>query len=117
MLTSVFFKEKPARALAALAKKDREWYASMLSKEIDCTYPHLINTLAAFEEAGLVTLEGQGRINVIRLTEAGEDLAHDLEGVLRRLERMDSKSIEKGERTETLENQEPVVEDKPKKSK
>jgi len=115
MLTNVFFKEKPARALAALAKKDREWYASMLSKEIDCTYPHVINTLALFEEAGLITTKEQGRINIIKLTDAGEDLAHDLEGVLRRLERMDSKSVEKGERTEKLESQEPVVEEKPKK--
>ncbi len=114
MLTSVFFKEKPARALAALVKKDREWYASMLSKEIDCTYPHLINTLATFEEAGLITTEEQGRINVIRLTEAGEDLAHDLEGVLRRLERLGLKS-EKAEKVEAV--QEPVVEEKPKKSK
>ena len=114
MLTSVFFKEKPARALAALVKKDRKWYAAMLSKEIDCTYPHLINTLATFEEAGLITTEEQGRINVIRLTEAGEDLAHDLEGVLRRLERLGLKS-EKAEKVEAV--QEPVVEEKPKKSK
>jgi DNA-binding MarR family transcriptional regulator len=113
MLTNVFLKEKPARALAALAKKDREWYASMLSKEINCTYPHLINTLAAFEAAGLVKMEEQGRINVIRLTEAGEDLAHDLEGLLRRLERIDSKAVEKTEKVEEV--QEPIVEEKTKK--
>ena len=113
MLTSVFFKEKPARALAALAKKDREWYASMLSKEIDCTYPHLINTLNVFQEAGLITLENQGRINVIKLTDAGEDLAHDMEGLLRRMERLNVKVPEKS----ALEDVEESLEEKPKEKK
>jgi DNA-binding MarR family transcriptional regulator len=111
MLTSVFFKEKPARALAALVKKEKSWYASMLAKEIDCTYPHLVNTLAVFEDAGLITTESQGRINLIKLTEAGEDLAHDMEGLLRRLERLDSKVPEKKESERTEE----AVEEKPKK--
>ena len=113
MLTNVFFKEKPAKALAALAKKDRNWYAAMLSKEIDCTYPHLINTLTTFEQAGLIKTEMQGRINVIRLTDAGEDLAHDLEGLLRRLERINVKT---GEQTEVLKELEEPAEAKKKKS-
>ena len=114
MLTSTFLKEKPVRALAALAKKDREWYASMLSKEIDCTYPHLINTLTFFEEAGLVKREGRGRINVITLTETGEDLAHDLEGLLRRLERLDAKGPEK---TEAKKAEETAEEPGPKEKR
>jgi len=112
MLTSVFFKEKPARALAALSKKDKSWYASMLAKEINCTYPHLVNTLAVFEEAGLITTESQGRINVIKLTDIGEDLAHDMEGLIRRLERVETKA-EKSGRVE--EPEEIALEDKPKK--
>jgi DNA-binding MarR family transcriptional regulator len=112
MLTSVFFKEKPARALAALAKKDKSWYASMLAKEIDCTYPHLVNTLAVFVDAGLITTEEQGRINVIKLTDVGEDLAHDIGGLLRRLERLDAKTPEKAE---AEIEEEPVLEEKPKK--
>jgi DNA-binding MarR family transcriptional regulator len=113
MLTNVFFKEKPAKALAALAKKDRNWYAAMLSKEIDCTYPHLINTLATFEQAGLITTEMQGRINVIRLTDAGEDLAHDIEGLLRRLERTNPKA---GEKAVVIEEVQEPAEAKKKKS-
>ena len=113
MLTSVFFKEKPARALAALSKKDKSWYASMLAKEINCTYPHLVNTLAVFEEAGLITTESRGRINVIKLTDSGEDLAHDMEGLLRRLERLNAKVPEKS----TLEEVEEPLEEKPKERK
>ncbi|RLG22018.1 hypothetical protein DRN74_01235 [Candidatus Micrarchaeota archaeon] len=91
MLEGFFFNRKPVYALASLAKKDRIWYASMLAKEIDCTYPHIVNIVNTLENAGLVTTEGQGRIKIIRLTANGEDLAHDFENILRRIER-----IEKG---------------------
>lgn len=88
MLSGLFFKEKPVRTLAALAEKDRIWYASMLCKKIDCTYPHMINTLGSFEKFGLISSEGSGRINIIKLTPQGEDLAHEFEGLLRRLDRV-----------------------------
>ncbi len=88
MLSGLFFKEKPVRAIAALAEKDRVWYASMLCKKIDCTYPHMINTLGSFERFGLISTEGSGRIKIVRLTPQGEDLAHEFEGLLRRLDRV-----------------------------
>jgi predicted transcriptional regulator len=87
MLAPIFFKEKPLRTLVCLAKKDRVWYASMVCKEIDCTYPHMINIINLFEDEGLVATEDQGRIRIIRLTPKGEDLAHDLENVVRRMDR------------------------------
>ena len=89
MLSSLFFKEKPVRALAALTEKDKTWYASMLCKKIDCTYPHMINTLKLFEQSGLIETEGSGRIRIIRLTDQGEDLAHEFENLLRRLDRIE----------------------------
>lgn len=89
MIDGVFLKEKPVRTLVALAKKDRVWYASMLCKETDCTYPHMINILRAFESEGLVETEAQGRIKIIELTEKGEDLAHDFENVIRRIQKYD----------------------------
>ena len=91
MITPIFFKEKPLRTLVCLAKKDRVWYASMLCKEIDCTYPHMMKVLQMFDEHGLTETEGSGRIKIIRLTEKGEDLAKDLENVLRRMEKPDRK--------------------------
>jgi DNA-binding MarR family transcriptional regulator len=95
LLSGVFLKEKPARALASLVRKDRVWYASMLCKEIDCTYPHMVNTLATFQAAGLIKTEGSGRIKIIRLTNRGEDLAQEIDNLLRRFERLDDGSIEK----------------------
>ena len=90
MLRGFFFNPKPALALASLAKKDRVWYASMLAKEIDCTYPHIVNIVKTLEDAGLISTEGQGRIKIIRLTQNGEDLAHDVENILRRMDRIES---------------------------
>lgn len=91
MLVGFFFNQKPVLALAALAKKDRMWYASMLAKEIDCTYPHIVNLVNVMETSNLITTEGQGRIKIIRLTPQGEDLAHDFENILRRIERTEGK--------------------------
>ena len=87
MLTRIFFKEKPVKTLVSLAKKERVWYASMLCKEIDCTYPHMINVLNMFEGEGLIETEGQGRIRIVRLTQRGEDLAHEFENVIRTMDR------------------------------
>ena len=87
MLSPIFFKQKPAKTIALLSKKDKVWYASMLCKEIDCTYPHMLTILQMFEEQGLVETEEQGRIKIIRLTGRGEDLAHDINNLLRRMDK------------------------------
>lgn len=89
MITPIFFKDKPLRALVSLGKKDKIWYASMLCKEIDCTYPHMMKLMDIFESEGLIKTEGQGRINIIRLTEKGEDLSQELENLLRRIDKLD----------------------------
>jgi DNA-binding MarR family transcriptional regulator len=91
MMSHVFLKEKPVRALVALADNKKVWYANALCKEIDCTYPHMINTLNTFERIGLIKTEGQGRIRVISLTELGHDIAHDFEGVVHRLDKFNEK--------------------------
>ena len=88
MLNRVFFNEKPVKALASLTKTDRVWYASLLAKEIDCTYPHMMTILRTFEQNGLITSEGQGRVRIIRLTDRGDDLGHEFEGLLRRLDKV-----------------------------
>ena len=107
MLNRVFFNQKPVKTLASLAREDRVWYASMLCKEIDCTYPHMMNILQGFEQAGLISTEGQGRIKIIRLTEFGEDLARDLQTVLRRIQKIEkqlgAESTESEDEKESLE--------------
>ncbi len=92
MLTPIFFKEKPVRALASLANDDKAWYASLLAKEIDCTRPHMNNILDKFHKHNLIETEEEGRIKRISLTSQGEDLAIEFQNLLRRMERIDEKS-------------------------
>lgn len=89
MLESTFFKQKPARALAALVDKSRVWYPSLLCKQIDCTYPHMSNTLRNFEEDGLIVSHGEGRIRVIKLTPKGEELAIAFDRMFRKMKRIE----------------------------
>jgi DNA-binding MarR family transcriptional regulator len=86
MESGLFLNTKAVRALVTLSDKKKVWYASMVAKEADVTYAHLIKLLDAFADAGLVTFEKQGRVKIIRLTDKGEELAHEFEAVLRRLE-------------------------------
>lgn len=91
MLSPLFFKEKTVLALAHLANDEKVWYGSLLAKEIDCTYPHMVNILHKFKEYGLIDTEEEGRVKRINLTPQGEDLAIEFQNILRRMERMDSK--------------------------
>ena len=71
----VFLRVKPVRALVLLANGEREWYASGLAKEADCTFPHIIKILSLFEGAGLVSFRPDGRKKIISLTPKGKKLA------------------------------------------
>lgn len=92
MLPPIFFKEKPVNALASLAEGDKVWYASLLAKEIDCTYPHMVNILDEFKKHDLIETKAEGRVKKISLTPDGEDLAIDLQNLLRRMNRLDKKA-------------------------
>lgn len=89
MLAPIFFKEKPVNALASLAQEDKAWYASLLAKEIDCTYPHMVNIIEKFKKYDLIETEKEGRVKKISLTPDGEDLAIDFQNMKRRMERID----------------------------
>ena len=60
-LWQFFFRDKPALALVALSDKSREWYASAVAKEVDCTFPHIVKLVAFFKEEGLIVFSGKGR--------------------------------------------------------
>ena len=85
MDANLFLHEKPVKALVYLSDKKRTWYAHLLSKEIDCSYAHLVKVLSQFESDGLVDFQKEGRVKLVSLTDKGEELAHDLETVLRRV--------------------------------
>ncbi|MCD6414878.1 MAG: hypothetical protein J7L23_04620 [Candidatus Diapherotrites archaeon] len=87
MEASFFINEKPVRTLVALLDGDKTWYASLLAKKVDCTYAHMVNMLDSLASGGLVVFDREGRVKIVKLTTAGEELAHEFEAVLRRLER------------------------------
>jgi len=101
----LFLQEKPAEMLVFLKKGDNPNYATEVSKGVDCTYSHTIKVLDHFEELNLVEFRKEGRIKLIELTEDGEEIAHDLEGLVRKFER------------KSLENQEENNKDKEDKEK
>lgn len=99
----LFLQEKPAEMLVFLKQGDEPNYATEVSKGADCTYSHTIKVLDEFNDFGLVEFQKEGRVKLIELTEDGEDIAHDLEGLIRKFER---KVEEVGEEEEKAESEE-----------
>lgn len=85
-LEKLFLQEKPARLIISM--KGGKKYASSLAKEIDCTYSHCVRILQDMEKYGLVKFEKKGRIKHVTLTPLGEDIAHNLEGLMRVLSKV-----------------------------
>ncbi len=79
----LFLHTKPVKILVNL--KEAPKYATILSKEVDCTYSHTVKVLNQFKKLGLVKFEKKGRIKIVTLTSSGKSLAHDFEGVLMHL--------------------------------
>ncbi len=84
----LFLKVKPAKAIILLRDRRQKWYVSALAKAVDTTYPHMVKLVKRFEEIGIVVTKKEGRTRYVELTEAGDELAHDLEGLYRHLERL-----------------------------
>ncbi len=79
--------EKPVGIILGLKGTEGK-YASILAKETDCTYTHTLKILDIFHKYGLVEFEKEGRIKRVVLTEKGGDIAHELEGLVRHLEKV-----------------------------
>ncbi|MHA1451184.1 MAG: hypothetical protein ACTSP4_17420 [Candidatus Hodarchaeales archaeon] len=82
----LFLHTKPVKLLVSL--KGEPKYATILSKEIDCTYSHTVKLLNSFKKFGLVDFEKKGRIKIVKLTSSGEAMAHAFEGVLMLLKKI-----------------------------
>ncbi|MCD6476891.1 MAG: winged helix DNA-binding protein [Candidatus Aenigmarchaeota archaeon] len=89
MFESLFLHTKPVRMLTVLNKESIK-YATQVSKAVDCTYSHTVKVLEQFKNMGLVQFDKKGRIKLIKLTEIGEEVAHDFEGIRRKFLRMAS---------------------------
>jgi len=77
----VFFRKKPAMILMALRKGGKNRYGSILAKEVDCTYSHVVKILQEMEKSKLVQFEKQGRIKTIVLTDNGHKVAENIEKI------------------------------------
>lgn len=86
----LFLRPKPVRMLVSL--KEGPKYATIIAKEVDCTYSHTVKLLDMFKIFGLVDFEKKGRIKIVKLTEVGEDLARAMESVLLKLGRIKEKT-------------------------
>ena len=85
--------EKPAGVLLSL-KGSKGKYASILAKETNCTYTHILKVLNQLRDYGVVTFKKQGRTKIVELTDEGIDIAHELEGLVRRLEKASKEKTE-----------------------
>lgn len=100
MLEELFLREKPARILLGMkTQKNSNVYATLLSKEADCTYSHTIKILNMFRKMGIVEFEKKGRIKTVNLTSDGWDIAHNLEAIIKKFS-----SIESSEKHENQKN-------------
>jgi predicted transcriptional regulator len=103
ILEELFLREKPARILLALkTAKDRSKdvvYATILSKEADCTYSHTIKILGVLQKMGLVVFDKKGRIKGVKLTDDGVDIAHNMEAVKRKLIQVEEKCRKQAKQT------------------
>ena len=77
----VFFREKPAMMLVALKNADNSVYASVLAKQIDCTYSHVVKILQEMQRAELINFKKEGRLKLLELTDKGHNIASNIESI------------------------------------
>ena len=77
----VFFREKPAMMLVELKNADANVYASVLAKQIDCTYSHVVKILQEMQKADLINFKKEGRLKLLELTKKGKEIAGNIESI------------------------------------
>ena len=77
----VFFREKPALMLVELKNANSHIYASVLAKQIDCTYSHVVKILQEMHKAELINFKKEGRLKLLELTKKGKDIASNIESI------------------------------------
>ncbi len=85
-LRDVFLHGKPAQILVNIKRGRGRKYASILSKEADCTYSHAVKILNKFEKEDLVEFNKEGRKKLVDLTDEGHRLASSMEELFNHLE-------------------------------
>ncbi|MBD3311923.1 hypothetical protein GF352_00485 [archaeon] len=86
-LMHYFLREKPVMMLIKLRNSNKPRYASLLAKEVDCTYSHTVRILQILEENELIEFDKKGRIKIINLTKRGEKISIIMEDLVRALKK------------------------------
>ena len=81
VIFDVFFREKPAMMLVELKNADTNVYASVLAKQIDCTYSHVVKILQEMQKADLINFKKEGRLKLLELTKKGREIAGNIESI------------------------------------
>ncbi|HDR53330.1 MAG TPA: hypothetical protein ENN60_01495 [archaeon] len=82
-LYHLFLHSKPAELLIRVKEGDGKKYASVLAKEVDCTYSHCVRIIQEMQLMKLIEFRKEGRIKVVKLTKYGQDVAVALENLVR----------------------------------
>lgn len=91
VLEDMFLREKPAKILISLKTAKQPVYATILSKEADCTYSHTVKILNVLNSMGIIKFEKKGRIKTVELTNDGWDIAHNMEAMQKKLIQVEKK--------------------------
>ncbi len=100
IMQDIFLREKPSKILLGMKTAKESVYATILSKEADCTYSHTIKILNLFKKLGIVRFEKKGRIKRVMLTDDGWDIAHNLEAMIKKFNQIEAKAPEENEKKE-----------------
>ena len=84
-MIKLFLRVKPAYVLVKLESSNKEEYASVVAKQVDCTYSHTVRILQIFARKGIVSFEKKGRIKVVELTKEGRKIAKTLKKLISQL--------------------------------
>ncbi len=84
-LSEFFLQEKPSHLLLKIKRRNKENYASVLSREIGCTYSHTVKVLSEFNDMNLIEFNQDGRKKLIELTKKGEQIADRMEGLVKEM--------------------------------
>ncbi|HOI19323.1 MAG TPA: winged helix-turn-helix domain-containing protein [Candidatus Woesearchaeota archaeon] len=72
---TTFLREKPVEMILFLKNAKGATYSSVLAKNADCTYSHVVKVLKEMEKEGIVVFNKQGRLKLLSLTKKGQELA------------------------------------------
>jgi DNA-binding MarR family transcriptional regulator len=88
-LRRLFLREKPALALIAIEEMENA-YAAQVARRIDSTVPHTCSILTEMQAEGLISSRPVGRVNYLKVTDRGRNLALALRQLMMILEKPDA---------------------------